>query len=116
MPGEEEEAKKDEQALGRLAMSAIRAFLKSPQGIFIAILSVYLGVTPLMGVVQGHGRSTRTPDMLAIIKDIRDNVVEIKITNKAILTTLPKAQRLEAERLISLQMQALAMMRVKDAP
>ncbi len=114
MPGDEEQ--KDEQALGHLAMLALRSLFKGPQGVLLSVLSVYLGLTTMLGMTPWHGRSAHAPDMLSIIKDIQTNVVEIKITNKAILTTLPKAQKAEAEKMIALQMQALAMMRVKDAP
>ncbi len=104
--GEEQVTTQDDQAIGR----AVRFLFRTPERVIIMAL---------LGTCGGYmGRSfipssTHKTDLLAIVKDIQANVVEIKITNKAILTTLPKAQQQDALRMIQIQMAAISMAKNK---
>lgn len=106
--------KKTDQALGYLVMSALRETFKGPQGVLITVLLAWLGFSP--AAAFWHPTPMTMPaDMLPIIKRIESDVLEIKITNKAVLNTLPEQARKEALRQIQLQLAAVAMARNKDA-
>lgn len=111
--GDEDEEKKTDAALGHLVMSAIRGTFKGPQGLLIALLMAWLGLSPLTAFWRA--KPVEEGRVLKAVAEMQADVVEIKVTNKAILNTLPEQARKEALRSVSLQLAAIAMSRRKDA-
>ncbi len=102
MAGEDQVTPEDDRAIGR----AVRFLFRTPERVIIIAL---LGTG---GGLMGRSLMVRPApqnELLPIIRSIQADTLEIKITNKAILSTLPKAAQQEAMRMIQIQMAAVAM-------
>lgn len=100
----EKVSKEDDAAIGR----TVRFVFRTPERAILMIGPPVAGL--VLGVMRmlSHGPAAQA-DMMAVLNKIHADVVEIKITENAILATEPRDQKAAAEKMIALQMAAIAM-------
>lgn len=109
-PEENAEAKHEaelNQAVGMTARAAFGSLVSSPKvlGVVIALL---VGTGAAREVI-GRGPAKTDKDIYQIIKSMRKDLIVVKVQTSAFIQTMPKAQRIEADKIIEMQMSAIRM-------
>lgn len=104
---EQQEEAKDEGAVGRVVLMVV----KHPKAVVAFLGAIVAGLSGFT-VWRESSRPVAEPAAVILRMDkklttIGDDVVKVKLTNEAILQTMPVEQRREARRIIELQLAAI---------